>query len=299
MTDPITRRAFLKGSAVAAAATAVTGLPRGTRATAAPKAMPTIHLGDLEVSRLLLGSYPFTGRGHPRFLACRAMYDYYKDEGRLFATLDAAAKAGITAVVARPGGAVPWLEIWPRYRDAGGKLRHWVAECINKGDQGRVLLRAARAGADACYIQSGRVDPYVLARDFHTLRHWLETAREAGVPLGLATHRADTLLECERNHLPVDFYFQSLYDWTPFPPDDPAAAFRPADREKALAAVRKVAKPVVVFKVLAAGYHEPRPAFEHTLARLAPKDGLCVGVFTKDDPDQPAENAALVRQLSR
>ena len=40
------------------------------------------------------------------------------------------------------------------------------------------------------------------------------------------------------------------------------------------------------------------PGTIRILAKLRPKDGLCVGMLPMNDPDQIAENAALVAELS-
>jgi len=62
-----------------------------------------------------------------------------------------------------------------------------------------------------------------------------------------------------------------------------------ADVEEALGVAKEVA---------AAGRLDPRKAYTDPLAELRPKDGLCVGMLPMNAPDQIAENAALVAELS-
>ena len=79
----------------------------------------------------------------------------------------------------------------------------------------------------------------------------------------------------------------------------PRVKFRRKDRDKAFETIRKIPKPVIVFKILAAGQNKVQEAFEYAFARLAPKDGVCVGVFTKDDRGQLRQNCRLTVSLSR
>jgi hypothetical protein len=93
----------------------------------------------------------------------------------------------------------------------------------------------------------------------------------------------------EERGMPTDFYHQCVYQ-----PEN----YSRECLDQALATIARLDKPVVAYKVLAAGRVLPDTAFVSLLQRLKPKDGLCVGVFPKDDPDQVAENTSLVRRLS-
>ena len=65
-----------------------------------------------------------------------------------------------------------------------------------------------------------------------------------------------------------------------------------------MATIDKLEKPVVAFKVLAAGRLPAKQAFAEVFQHLKPKDGLCVGMCPKNDPDQIGENAGLTRRLT-
>jgi hypothetical protein len=293
MDDRVSRRAFLKQGGLLGAALAAMG--RRKSAAAAPAAlMPTIRLGHLEVSRLMLGGYPFIGLGSPRWLTCRDMQAYYTHE-RIVETLGQASGCGITGILSPGHERV--LEALKAHR-AAGKAMHWIAECADKGDQDKPLRRAASQGAAACYIHAGRVDGHVRSRDFGTLRRWLDGARKAGVPLGLGVHSPTVLAALDKVDVGQAFYVLCVYRWQDFAPEAPEKAFDPRDRQRAFEAVREVRRPVIVCKIMAAGYHDPEEAFAYAFKRLAAKDGACVGVFTKDDPDQVGANAGLARRLS-
>jgi len=250
--------------------------------------MPTIKLGDLEVSRLILGSNPFFGFAHKPGDVGKRMKDFYTEE-RIMAVMDQAADLGITAVW------TPcydhWIRLWDRYRERGGKLTVWIGQPDPQPGQMKAHITAcAKHGGKAVCIQGCRVDEQIAKGRFDVVRGWLDHVHSLGLPAGIATHRPTTHLEAEDKGLPTDFYHQCLYQ-----PEN----YSPKCLELALAAVAKLDKPVVAYKVLAAGRLLPRDAFPRLFGRLRPKDGLCVGVFPEDDPGQLIENARLTRQLAR
>lgn len=294
------RRELLKEMlVVSSAVAAVRSSSRMLAASPPPGQLPQIQLGKLEVSRLILGSNPFWGFGHGNPQATDAdLRAYYTDE-QVVAVLDAAAAQGITAVWSP---SYPrWIRLWNEYQEQSGKLKIWIGQPdaygeprSNERDAIPQIMRehitaAAKNGAKAICIQGLRVDEQVSAGRFDVVRDWLELIKSFGLPAGMATHGARTHLMAEEKGLPTDFYHQTLYR-----PDD----YVPEGLEESLATIEKIEKPVVAYKVLGAGRILPKETFPYVLKRLKPKDGMCVGVFPKKR-DQVAENAGLMRQLSK
>ncbi|HUT01071.1 MAG TPA: hypothetical protein VM031_01350 [Phycisphaerae bacterium] len=246
--------------------------------------LPTIRLGRLRVSRLVLGSNPFFGFAHKGKPLARQMKDYFTDE-RICAVLDEAAGLGVTAVAAP---CYPrWIDLWNAYRDRGGKLRTWIAQPDGEPRaMRREIAAAAKGGAGAVFIQGGRADEQFEKRRFATLRGWVECIKGLGLPAGLASHRHDTHREYERRGWPTDFYFQCFYRPT-------GERYRRTDRDRNAAAIAGLAKCVIAYKVLAAGRNEPKAAYEYAFGHLRPTDGLCVGIYPPMGPGMLAENVAL------
>lgn len=290
MDDDTTRRRFLGDSVLIGAAAAV----RATEAVGAetpgggpePHAMPTIKLGKLEVSRLILGSNPFFGFSHGNPQASDGEMRAYYTEERIMAVLDAAAEHGITAVWTPSYD--HWIRLWTRYREKGGKLRIWIGQPDSFGEMKRHIAACAKHGAKAVCIQGECVGRAIRAGKYDLLKEWLEQIRGFGMPAGLASHRPEEILKAEERGLPAEFYHLTVGI-----PD----SYRQADRDKALETIRKLDKPVVAFKTLGAGRFPPKEAFPYILKSLRRKDGLCVGVFPKTR-DEIAENAALAIRLS-
>ncbi len=74
------RREFLKRSGLIGAAVAAGGMVPAAPGDEKPRPMPTIKIGDLEVSRLLLGTNPFFGFAHRPGEIGGQMKSYYTDE---------------------------------------------------------------------------------------------------------------------------------------------------------------------------------------------------------------------------
>jgi hypothetical protein len=286
------RRDFLVRSGLAGAAIAAGGL--GNLAGAETKGklppMPAIKLGGLEVSRLLLGTNPFFGWAHkPGDLADR-MRAWYTDD-RILETLDEAAAHGITAVVGPPYPR--WQVMWRRYRAGGGKLKHWISQPDRPTEKiPGEIEESVKAGASAVYIQGHKVEAMYEGNTFEVVREWVDIIRKLGVPAGIGSHRPDCHLEAQKRGFPVDFYFQCMFNVAH------GDSFEKGDPEKAAATIRQLEKPVVAYKILGAGRLPAPEAFEFALKNIRPKDGVCVGVYTKDDPGQVAENARLAKVLS-
>jgi hypothetical protein len=286
MEDQKTRREFLKDVALLSAAVAGLRSTGAAGETAASK-LPTIKLGKLEVSRLLLGSNPFFGFAHKPGDVGKTMKEFYTEE-RIMAVLDEAARQGITAVW------TPcydhWIRLWNKYQEKGGKLKIWIGQPDTAPEQMKDAITAcAKNGGKAVCIQGEAVDRQFREGKHDVVRGWLEHIRSFGLPAGIASHRPETHLVAEEKKFPTDFYHQCM-----FQPED----YGEQHRENALATIRKLEKTVVAYKVLAAGRLPAKETFTYMFKHLRPKDGICVGVFPKDDPDQVATNATLVREIS-
>ena len=283
-----TRRQFLGETALFGAAVAAAHAAEGGKETPMAKGkLPTIKLGSVEVSRLILGSNPFFGFAHKPGDVGKQMTDYYTEE-RIMAVLDEAAEHGITAVW------TPcydhWIRLWNKYREKGGKLKIWIGQPDPQPRQMKAAITAcAKNGGKAICIQGARVDRQVAAGRFDVLRDWLDHVHSFGLPAGLAAHNPRAHLLAEEKKLPADFYHQCFYQ-----PEDYSKKLR----DLAVATIRKLDKPVVGYKILAAGRLPAPEGFSFAFKHLRRKDGVCVGIFPKDDPDQITEDATLTRKLT-
>ncbi len=281
----LTRREFIRegaamgvGLAAMGSIGAVVSCGKKTRTSTV---MPTIQLGDFQVSRLILGSNPFWGFWHdnPRKPAA------YSQEGRK-AVMEAAAGQGITAIWTP--GYKGWIALWNEYKGQGGKLETWIGqpdgyEGVTLEDQ---ITACAKNGGRAVCVQGENVDEAMGKKDYEKLKRWLGLIRDLGLPAGLASHHPENILMAEDRRLPAEFYHLTL---------GVPNSFENEARDQTLNTVKQIDKPMVVYKVFGAGRFEPKDAISYVMNAVRRKDGLCVGV---DNPEQLAENAEFFRRLT-
>ena len=125
----------------------------------------------------------------------------------------------------------------------------------------------------------------------------------------LPNHNPEIIELAEEQQWDVDYYMCCMY-YINRPRDDFAELLGEAplgeiyldsDRRRMLDVVSKVGKPCLAYKVLAAGRASLsssgiRRAFEETLSKIKPTDGMIVGMFQQLN-DQVGMNARLMREL--
>jgi len=249
-----------------------------------------VSLGTLEVSRLILGSNPFWGYSHKSAQLDEEMRRHHTDE-RIAQILDEAASCGVTAVASPPDER--WRKLWTRYAAGGGKLKLWISQCHGSPEQMLAEIdRSVEAGAAAVFIQGARVEEQFGKGNFDLLRTWIEHIKRAGLPAGAAAHWPEVHPELERRGFPTDFYYQCMYNASK------TSDYSPAEREKAAATIAHLKKPVIAYKILAAGRLTAAEGFEYAFSRIKRKDGVCVGIYAQNAIDQIRQNATYTEMLT-
>ena len=189
-------------------------------------------IGDLQLSRLLLGSNPFSGFSHQGLERDERMVHHYS-VARIKQALFEAERLGVTGLVARTDFHV--MRMLLEYRDDGGKLA-WLAQtCPEVGSSEACARRAARGGAVACHIHGGVMDHLVAQGRGAEAQEAIDCIRALGMKAGLAGHTVD-VFQCAERHLDADYYMCCYYNPTPRT-DDPehvhgaVEEYREEDRE--------------------------------------------------------------------
>jgi hypothetical protein len=140
---------------------------------------------------------------------------------------------------------------------------------------------------------------YLLANDLLVdVPPAIQQIKEAGLPAGVAGHNPKVAEWAEKN-LDLDFYMGCYYfsahrDQLAEHVPGMDEQFLPEEREVMTKMIHGLGKPVIHYKVMAAGRNDPTEAFGYVAKRLRPQDAVCVGVYTKDKPDMLAENVKLL-----
>jgi len=287
------RRDFLKtGEALAVGSLLRIAKPISCAAAPIARAdtLPTIRMGTLEVSRLILGSNPFWGYSHKSPQLDEEMKRHYTDE-RIMQILDEAADCCLTTVTSPPDER--WIKLWARYLENGGRLKIWISQCHgHPGQMPEEIDRSVKAGAKAIFIQGARVEEQFDQGNFSLLESWIKRIKEAGLPAGAAAHWPEIHPELERRKFPTDFYYQCMYNASK------SKDYSAAEREKAVATIKRLEKPVIAYKILAAGRLTASEGFEYAFSHIRRKDGVCVGIYAKSAIDQIRQNATYTEKLT-
>ena len=264
--------------------------PSGSIAAAT---LPAISIAGIDVCRLIIGGNPFSGFSHQSPERSQEMRDWYTDE-RIVETLLEAEGLGITTCLARCDDHI--REVMTKFWAAGGRM-NWIAQTDSQEDSIASARCAADHGAAACFMHGGIVDNCILNGAEDQISSFAAAVRDLELPVGIAGHLPQDFVWAEKN-LTLDFYMACYYDPSPrkqSPHHDEKAAetYLESDREARVSTIKQLSKPVIHYKIFAAGRNDPEQAFAYTASQMRAGDAVCIGVFTKDDPQMLNADVAL------
>ncbi|MFO7976293.1 MAG: hypothetical protein R6V12_16855 [Candidatus Hydrogenedentota bacterium] len=259
-----------------------------------------IYLGDVPVSRMIIGGNPFSGFSHQTEMKDREMCRYFTTQ-RIKDTLRRAESLGVNTHLGRADHHI--IRVLLEYWDEGGSIQ-WIAQtCPEVGDIPRGIQNGIRGGAKACYVHGGVMDFRFAQNQLDDIPDAIAMIHDAGLPAGIAGHNPE-VFEWAEDHLELDFYMCSYYNSANRDKDaemrsGTAAWFRPEDRERMATLIQELSKPVIHYKVMAAGRNDPKEALAFVAQHLRPQDAVCIGIYPHDKPDMLEEDIALLEESLR
>jgi hypothetical protein len=256
--------------------------------------LPEGKLGNLTVSRVLLGCNPLIAWSHARDLIYpnRLMKAYMTDD-KIVETLHLSRQAGINGLVLT----TETFPVFNKYRKAySDKILAIAMGTMPEKDVLSNIKICVDNGADAIYIHGRVCDSYVRAGNFEGLAKAIDYIRKQGLQAGVGAHCLETIQQCEKVNFPSDFYMKTFHHdkyWSALPEAnrEPYIEIGPnyTDHNKycdnmwdlhpqnTVEFMREVKKPFIAFKTLAAGAIQPRVGFRYAFENGA--DFICVGMF--------------------
>jgi len=295
MSRELTRRDFVTESVLASAGTLMgAGLLRAED-TAPPTGNPpapqaatwTGKIGNLELSRLMLGGNLITACAHSRDLRyVSQLMNHYNTKEKIIETLALAEKHGINSINTHIDDASN--NIVKQYRQQrGGKMKWIVAVYASpmSANPFEGIDRAAQEGADALYIWGVAADGLVKQKNMDLIKRTLAHMRRTGLPIGIAAHTPAVIVASEKAKLDVDFYQKTLHtrDYPTAQKPNEQGDFGNYDNswcrnaDEVIALMKTVKKPWIAFKVMAAGAITPSEAFPYSFNNGA--DFVLAGMF--------------------
>ena len=262
--------------------------------------MPTGKIGNVTLSRLIIGGNQFSGWSHSRDLKyLRDLFKAYATEPKIMATLQAAEESGISAIITASSGYL--TKYW---KERGGRIQ-WIAQVHPKTtDLTSNIKRAIDNGAVGAYVQGGVGDSFVKNGRVDLLGEAVAFIKSQGVIAGIGGHSIEVPMAVEKAGIRPDFYMKTLHHgnyWSATPKDErvdfnvDSGSAQDFDNiwsiapERTIEFMRDVPRAWIAFKVLAAGAIHPREGFKYAFENGA--DFACVGMFDF----QVRENAIITK----
>jgi hypothetical protein len=296
------RRNFLKSSASLAATLAVRPLAGGQARPAA--SLPKVRFGDVEISRMVMGCNQFYGYSHFNGLLDKLMVDWNTSD-RICQTLLQCQQNGINAYqYAHRENPLRDLEL---FRSKGGNM-HLIATDPTLGPPEEVVRRTK---AMALYLHGERTDVLFREGKMDQAQEYTKKVRQAGVRVGIGTHKPEVVEYAEEHGWDVDFYMLCVYNRTrtpeefrkllgvlPLPASD---VYLETDPLRAYQVARQTPKTCFLFKILAAGRVVASPesidkAFKQAFDSIKPQDCIVVGMYPRFK-DEVKDNCDRVRRI--
>jgi len=296
----INRRNFLKKSVIASAGAAVAlsleekallgdvEKPGMSLPSDSVKGLPAGKIGNVQISRLICGGNLISGWTHSRDLIyVSSLSKAYNTAQKVMETLQICEENGVNTIIS---GDVRILSKY--WKERGGQMQ-WIAQVGPKEDDlTSNIKRAIDDKAVGVYIHGGTADKWVKNGRADLLEKCVLFIKENGLIAGIGGHSVEVPIACEKAKIKVDFYMQTLHDgnyWSATPKEKRVEwsvdSFGPDDHdniwcllpERVIEFMKKVDKPWIAFKVLAAGAIHPQDGFKYAFENGA--DFICVGMF--------------------
>ncbi|MCC6393048.1 MAG: DoxX family protein [Bryobacterales bacterium] len=245
--------------------------------------MPRASIGNLPLSRMILGGNLIGGWAHARDLIYASkLVKAYHTRNKIFETFALAERCGVNTILTSPALCGVINDYWR----AGGKIQ-FISDCGGAKNPFEAIERSIDQGASACYFHGGIADGLVERGKFDVLEKGLDLIRKNKLPAGIGGHKLATIRGCVENGLRPDFWMKSLHRtnyWSAKQPESwvggdwaKADNIWCEDAEAVAQYMKKLPEPWLAYKILAAGAIHPKDAFPHAFESGA--DFIVVGMY--------------------
>ena len=271
-------------------------------------------LGNLEISRLLLGCNLIGGWSHSRDLRyVSSLFKAYNTEKKVYETLELAEKAGINMM----NIVTDQIPLLNKYKNiSGGKMMSFTQVYPELDDMTSDINKAIDLGTEAMYIQGGWCDGFVQNGHVDFIGKTIDYIKSQGYLAGVGAHSIQVPIACEKAGINPDYYVKTMHHdryWSAHPRE-----FREeftVDRkrfldhnkfhdnmfdlfpEQTVEFMKTIDKPLIGFKVLAGGAIEPEDGFRYAFENGA--DFICVGMFDFQIVDDVNIATAVLSSLGK
>ncbi len=253
--------------------------------------LPTIKLGETDVTRLIVGGNPFSGNSHwsdERDWEMRDFFTYDQIKKALFHCEE----CGLNTMLLR--GDMHIMRLIHEYRMEGGTM-NWI--CMTGGEYWSFdghINQIMQYGAKAIYHHGSVTDHMFKQKQYDELKRRIDVIKSKGIPAGLGTHMPEVIEYAEEHNWGVDFYMACVYNISRTDRISSAITgkantgeiFEESDIPIMYEKIRQTPKPCLAFKILGAGRRcdnqdTVRNAFYEAFENIKDTDAVVVGVYPK------------------
>ncbi len=277
-----------------------------------PGSLPCGKIGDVTLSRLLMGGNLIGGWAHSRDLMYASqLFKSYNTEAKIFQTLELGQACGVNTIQIDPQCWDPIVK-YNQHRDDKIQTMVCVSLLEDRAKMKEEIQQHVDRGATLLYSHGGTTDAHMMrGGKMEVIGQMLDLVKAQGIPAGVGGHSLNMVKACEQNKLDPDYYVKTFhddiywsatpeegrkeYDWMRRTSDDHDAnndSMWCNNPEETAAFMETVDKPWVAFKVMAAGAITPHRAFPNAYRSGA--DFIIAGMFDfQVEPDVKIAIASL------
>lgn len=244
--------------------------------------LPKANIGNLALSRMILGGNLIGGWAHARdLLYADKLIRAYHTREKIFETLYLAESCGVDTILTNP----LLCDVINGYWRNGGKIQ-FISDCGGE-DVLEMIQKSIDNGACACYIQGAIGDRLVREGNFDLIAEALELIRSNGLPAGIGGHELETVRASVERGLKPDFWMKTFHQRDYWSADlGGKAAFHGTgwrdnwwceDADAVAEYMKDLKEPWIAYKILGAGAIDPETGFKHAFESGA--DFICVGMY--------------------
>ena len=307
MLHKFTRRGLIAGSIVGAAG--IVGLeerillaalqdgnaPNAAKPPATNEAkMPTGKIGNLTVSRMIMGGNLIGGWAHARDLIyVSKLFLAYNTKDKIFETLRLAEQYGINTIIID----VNQIDVINKYKEQTASKIQAIVSVKPKDDNPLANIDlAADKGASTIYLHGAACDTCVKQGRIDIIPQALEHIRKKGLQAGVGCHSVYVLQQCREVKIQPDYWVKTFHHdkyWSAHPKEkrEPFSVDNKQsddhneihdnmfclEPEETIEFFKTEEKPWIAFKTLAAGAISPKSGFRYAFENGA--DFITVGMF--------------------
>ncbi len=283
----------------------------------APASFPTGKIGNVSMSRLLIGGNLMGGWAHSRDLMYASqLFREYNTEAKIFQTLDLCQALGVNTLQMDPKCWEP-IEKYNKARSTPIQTMVCIPFMEDKTAMNATIKEQIDKGATLLYSHGGVTDSHMMnGGNMDVIAQMVDLIKAQGVPAGVGGHSLNMPIQCEKQKVNNDFYVKTFhidrywsatpaesrkeYDWMARADEHNANndSMWCNNPEETAAFMETVQKPWVAFKVMAAGAISPHIAIPYAYKNGA--DFVIAGMFDfQVEPDVKIALGALPKAQDR